>query len=157
MRKRIIERNTEQVAEADGRWLDLESLVQAELTSEDALFPIESALIAGAGPGWRAAGAGEQTLRLLFDHPQRISLIRLLFDEPDQQRTQEFTLRWSQDGGVTKHEIARQQYNFSAPDATSESEAFHVDLHDVNVLELHIIPDISGGHACASLSRWSVA
>jgi len=157
MRKRIIEQDMQQVSEADGNWLDLESLVQAELTSEDPSFPIESALAAGSGPGWRAAESGEQTLCLLFDHAQRIAMIRLQFEETDQQRTQEFTLSWSKDGGVSYHEIARQQYNFNAPDSTREVEAFNVDLNDVNALKLHIIPDISRGSARASLARWSVA
>ncbi|EAU55442.1 hypothetical protein [Mariprofundus ferrooxydans] len=157
MRKKLIARDMKAESDNEESWLDLENLVQVEMSSEDEAYPIESALAAGTGPGWRAAEAGEQTLRLLFDQPQRIELIRLLFQVDDQERTQQFTLRWSPDGGATYHEIARQQYNFSAPDATQELETFRVDFDGVTALELQIIPDISGGNARASLARWAVA
>jgi hypothetical protein len=35
--------------------LELEQLAKVEVTSEDPNFPIESALVSGTGPGWRAA------------------------------------------------------------------------------------------------------
>jgi len=79
MRKRIINQNTQNVSPADQNWLDLQSLAQVELTSEDAEHPIEAALISGAGSGWKAAQAGEQTIRLLFDELQRVRRIQLLF------------------------------------------------------------------------------
>jgi hypothetical protein len=37
-------------------WLDLEEMAKVEVTSEDPDFPVESALVSGKGPGWRAAG-----------------------------------------------------------------------------------------------------
>ncbi|MDT8375676.1 MAG: hypothetical protein RQ867_02940 [Mariprofundaceae bacterium] len=157
MRKRIIQQSIQQSSEPEHNWLNLEGMAQVEVTSEAEAHPIESALVAGSGSCWRAATAGEQTLRLLFDEPQRIRLIRLLFQEEGQQRTQEFILRWSPDGGATYHDIARQQYNFSSPDSTRELEDYIVDLNGVTALELCIIPDISGGSARASLARWSVA
>ena len=40
---------------------------------------------------------------------------------------------------------------FSSPNATRESEDYQVDLSDVSVLELVIVPDISRGMARASL------
>jgi hypothetical protein len=48
-------------------------------------------------------------------------------------------------------EIVRQQWNFSPPNTTREHEKYHVELSDVAVLELVIVPDISRGTACASL------
>jgi len=138
--------------------LDLEQVTQVEVSSEEAAHPIESALIPGAGVGWRAAESGAQTIRLLFDAPQRIRRIRLLFDEQmGRGRTQEFVLRWSPGGGEPSREIVRQQYNFSPPDVTSEAEDYVVDLDGVAALELVIIPDISGGLACASLSQLRLA
>jgi hypothetical protein len=65
-RKRIIGHGPGKVAAAEPGWLDLERLAQVEITSEDAGYPIEAALIPGAGSGWRAAQPGEQTLRLLL-------------------------------------------------------------------------------------------
>ena len=79
MRKRIINQDPHNVSPVDQSWLDLQRLAQVELTSEDAAYPIEGALIPSAGPGWRAAQAGEQTIRLRFDELQRIGHIQLLF------------------------------------------------------------------------------
>jgi hypothetical protein len=45
----------------------------------------------------------------------------------------------------------RQQWNFSPPNTISEVEDYVVDLSDVRVLELIIVPDISRGAARASL------
>lgn len=46
-------------------WLNLETAASAELTSEDAAFPIESALLWRKEGGWRAAEPGLQTIRLV--------------------------------------------------------------------------------------------
>jgi len=155
MRKRMIERDRHEVSETEHHWLNLEALALAEMTSEDAAHPLESALTSGSSPGWRAAESGEQTIRLLFDEAQKIELIRLVFEEHE-QRTQEFVLRFSTDG-ETFHDIARQQYNFSSPDALRELEDYRVELDGVTALELNIIPDISGGDARASLAEWRIA
>jgi len=157
MRKHIIGHGPREVAAAEPGWLDLERLAQVEITSEDAGYPIESALIPGTGLGWRAAQPGEQTIRLLFDEPLRLKLIHLAFHEDEQERTQEFVLRWSSDGGQSYREILRQQYNFSPPDAAREVEDYDLDLDGVTALELKIVPDISGGGARASLAQLRLA
>jgi hypothetical protein len=157
MRKRIIGHDTRDVQADEPGWLDIERLAQVEITSEDVGYPIESALIPGTGSGWRAAQPGEQTIRLLFDEPLRLKRIRLVFHEDDHERTQEFVLRWSPDGGQSYREILRQQYNFSPPAATREVEDYNIDLAGVTVLELRIVPDISGGSARASLAQLRVA
>jgi hypothetical protein len=153
MRKRIIPSVQKDAPPPGGDWLDLDRLAQVEITSEDAAHPIESALLPGRSSGWRAAGPGEQTIRLLFAHPQRLRRIWLQFVEPVTERTQEFVLRWSQDGGQSFREIVRQQWNFSPQGETRETEDHRVDLSRVTVLELSIIPDISGGNAHASLAQ----
>src|SRR5438046_7675804 len=135
MRKRIVNQEPQHVSPVDQGWLDLQGLAQVELTSEDAAYPIEAALIPSAGSGWRAAQAGEQTIRLLFDQLQRLMRIQLLFHEDQQARSQEFVLRWSPDGGQSYREIVRQQYNFSPPGVTREFEDYAVDLAGVTVLE----------------------
>jgi hypothetical protein len=157
MRKRIIGHDTRDVQADEPGWLDIERLAQVEITSEDVGYPIESALIPGTGSGWRAAQPGEQTIRLLFDEPLRFKRIRLVFHEDDHERTQEFVLRWSPDGGQSYREILRQQYNFSPPAATREVEDYNVDLEGVTAFELQIVPDISGGSARASLAQLRVA
>jgi hypothetical protein len=157
MRKRIISPVQRDTSPPGEDWLDLERLTQVEITSEDAAHPIESALLPNRGTGWRAAGPGEQTIRLLFKHPQQLKRIWLQFVEPVTERTQEFILRWSPDGGQSFREIMRQQWNFSPQGATCETEDHRVDLSGVTVLELSIIPDISRGDARASLSQLRLA
>ncbi len=45
-----------------------------------------------ADAGWRAAGPGEQTIRLFFDQPQRVRRIWLHFVDFRKERTQQFVL-----------------------------------------------------------------
>ena len=153
MRKRIIRRPPEAGAAGGEDWLDLESLAQVEVTSEDAMYPVESALLPGAVPGWRAAEPGRQSLRLLFDRPQRVRRIFLLFIEEGAERTQEFILRWAPEAGGADREVVRQQYNFNPEGAVSETEDYRVELDGVAVLELEITPHVGGGGALASLAQ----
>lgn len=138
-------------------WLDLELLARVELSSEDEDYPIEAALVTHTGAGWRAQQPGKQTIRLLFDEPQTIHRIQLVFTEYEQARTQEFVLRWSPGGGTAWQEIVRQQYNFSPPHSCREVEEYGVDLDGLVRLELTIVPDTSAGEARASLARLRLA
>jgi len=158
MRKRVITGTESREARSlDANWLDLENRVQVELTSEDPGYPIESALLPGNSKGWRASQRGEQTIRLLFSESQNIRRIRLEFEENDTERTQQFVLRWSDDGGRGFREIVRQQYNFNPVNATNEVEDYQVKLDGVNVLELTLVPDISGNDSFASLECLKLA
>lgn len=151
MRKRLIAPIPPSVPPGDRDWLDVGEVALVEVTSEDKTNPIESAMVGGEERGWRAAQPGPQTIRLLFVKPQRIKRIQLTFEETETKRTQEFTLRWSQGGGQSYREIVRQQWNFSPPGTVREIEDYAVTLPDVTVLELNIVPDLSGGEARASL------
>ena len=159
MRKRLIApvRQERSHPDPDHDWLDLERLAEVEITSEDPSHPIESALLPDGRPGWRAAGPGRQSIRLLFSNPQRIRWIRLSFVEPSIERTQEYLLRWSADGGHSFRDIVRQQWNFNPGGSSTETEDHHVDLSGVTTLELEIIPNIGGGNAVASLAQFRVA
>lgn len=157
MRKRIVTQGSPDVIPPGQKWLDLVNLAEVELTSEDASHPIESALKPSEGPGWRASEFGQQTVRLLFDKPLRVSRIHLVFMENEQDRTHEYSLRWSSDGGQSYREILRQQYNFSAPHNTLEIEEYAVDLVGLTTLELCIVPDISGKPARASVAQFYLA
>lgn len=157
MKKRIIPATQKETDPGNEEWLDLEALTEVELTSEDADHPIESALLPDGAPGWRAGTQGEQAIRILFPVPRRLRRIWLEFHETEVDRTQEFVLRWSADGGGSWREIIRQQWNFSAPGATCETEDHRVDLPGVTNLELHIIPDMGCGVAYASLARLRLA
>jgi hypothetical protein len=156
MQKRLVEvPGRDQVL--DSAWLDLGDMAQVELTSEDPAHPVENALLPENGPGWRAASPGVQSIRLLFHQPQRFRRIMLRFVEPTLDRTQEFTLRWSGDGGRSFHDLVRQQYTFSPGGSTSEVEDLNVDLGSVTALELTIIPDQGRNQARASLAEWRLA
>jgi hypothetical protein len=157
MRKQLIPLTPEAVRPHGEIWLDLERAAAVEVTSEEENFPVESALVLGETQGWRAAITGTQTIRLVFDQPQRLRRISLASEEHETKRTQEFVLRWSPDGGRSFREIVRQQWNFSPPQTVRELEAYEVELSDITVLELIITPDISGGMACASVKRLRVS
>jgi len=165
MRKRIIASDQAATPPADDRsgvpptddWLDLEELAEVEISSEDADHPIEAALLPGRSSGWRAAGPGTQTIRLSFAEPVRLRRIWLDFVEPSRERTQQFLLQWSTDGGRSFQDVVRQQWNFSPGDGSRETEDFRVDLDAVSTLELQIVPDISGGSAEATLAHLRLA
>lgn len=157
MRKRILPRLQKETASLGQEWLQMEDLADVEITSEDDAYPVESALRPDRTAGWRAGEPGEQTMRLHFNQPQRLTRIWLNFFEPEIERTQEYVLRWSPDRGQSYHEIVRQQWNFSPQGSTSETGDHHVELPQVTVLELNIIPDIRGAHAVASLAQLRLA
>ena len=98
MRKRIINPVQQETTSRDLEWLNIETLAEVEITSEDPAHSFESALQPGRS-GWRAAVPGKQTIRLIFDTPQTIHRIWISFVEPSAERTQEFVLRWSPDNG----------------------------------------------------------
>jgi len=157
MRKRLIDPTAKRLRTLGQGWLDLDRAAVVEVTSEDEHFPVESAFASEDALGWRAAAPGYQTIRLIFDQPQRLKCVALVFEEDQTRRTQEFVLRWSSDGGTTLKEIVRQQWNFSPPESIREVEQYQVDLYKVNVLELIINPDIGGGAARASLKNLRVS
>ena len=156
MRKHVMTASAMATAPEDA-WLNLDHLVQVELTSEDPTQPIEAALLPGGNAGWRAAAPGRQTIRLRFDQPQPLRRIRLVFHEAETPRTHEFVLRWSADGGQAYRDIVRQQWTFSPPETTREVEDYRVDLAGVTVLELELVPSISGGPARAALGELRLA
>ena len=156
MRKRIIAPLQRDTAAPDEDWLTLDDFGDVEITSEDAVHPIESALLPTAS-GWRAAAPGKQTIRLFFTYPHRLKRIQLKFVESMTARTQQYVLRWSPDNGQSFQEIVRQQWNFSPNAATTEIEDYAAKLRGVRILEVTINPDIGGANAYASLRRLRVA
>jgi hypothetical protein len=139
------------------RKLDVERAAVVEVTSEDNDHPVESAFVSGNVRGWRAAAPGTQTIRLVFDQPQPLRCLSLVFEENETARTQEFVLRWSPDGGTSVKEIVRQQWNFSPPGSVREAEEYQVQLSGVTLLELIINTNIGGGLARASLKNFRIS
>jgi len=157
MRKRQISPTPLSVPPSGQAWLDVDGAASVEVTSEENGYPIESALLDGENRGWRAAKPGAQTIRLIFDEPQKLRRFRLVFEDSENTRMQEFVLRWSPDNGNSFREIVRQQWNFSPPDSVREVEDYAVELSAVTALELIIVPDKSGGAARASLASLRLA
>src|SRR6266516_3668781 len=136
MRKRLITPIRQDAPPRDEGWLDLDGAAVVEVKSEEKDYPVESALVSGETQGWRAASPGTQTIRLIFDEPQKLTRISLVFEETETERTQEFVLRWSPDGGRSFREIVRQQWNFSPPNTTREIEEYHVELSEALLLDI---------------------
>lgn len=159
MRKRQLIPTLQGAEPSDQAWLDMDRNVLVEVTSEEKAYPIESALLAdeNENSGWRAADPGTQMIRLIFDEPQTLRRIWLVFEDTENTRTQEFVLRWSPSTGHSFREIVRQEWNFSPSGSIREIEDYTVDLTEVTVLELIIVPNKAGPEARASLRSLRVA
>jgi len=157
VRKSLITRIPLSAPLPEEAWMDLDHLASVGVSSEDSEYPIESALLQEGKRGWRAAKPGPQTIRLVFDDPQRLRRILLVFEDTENYRTQEFVLRWASDIKGPFREIVRQEWNFSSPESVRETEDFGVELSEVKVIELMIVPDKSGGRVCASLMSLRLA
>jgi hypothetical protein len=158
MRKKVIKSDAiNPRPHSQEEWLNLEEIAKVEVTSEDPSFPIEAALTAGQGPGWRAAEKGTQIIRIVFDEPRTLRQIKLEFTETEIERSQEFTLRWSDEATGPFREIVRQQWTFSPQGSTSEVEDYQVKLKDLSVLELTLKPDLTPDNAFATLARCRLA
>jgi hypothetical protein len=138
-------------------WIDIEQLAQVDVTSEDADHPIRHALVSRHEAGWRAAQPGKQSIRVRFHQPQNIRRIYLHFAEADAERHQEFVLRWAESASGPMEELVRQQWNFSPAGSTHEIEDYRPSPRQIEVLELEIVPDTSGGEALASLQQFHLA
>jgi hypothetical protein len=157
VRKRLISQAPPSPGFTAQDWLNVDRLASVEVTSEEDGYPIESALLRGENRGWRAGNVGTQTIRLIFDEPQKIKRIWLVFEDAENPRTQEFVLRWSAGTEHSFREIVRQQWNFSPPNAVRETEDYTVEIPGVKALELVIVPDIESGAARASLRNLRLA
>jgi hypothetical protein len=127
MRKRLFTPPPEGIQPHDEGWLDFDRTASVKVTSEQEDYGVDSALVSEDAQGWRAASPGPQTIRLLFDEPQRLRRISLVFEETATACSQEFVLRWSADGGHSFREIVRQQWNLSPPDTVREVEEYRVE------------------------------
>jgi hypothetical protein len=157
MRKRQILLTAQTAPPSHQAWLEIDRTASVEVTSEEEDHPIESALLGKDGQGWRAANPGAQIIRLIFDEPQTLRRIWLVFEDTKNTRTQEFVLRWSPGTGHPFREIVRQEWNFSPSGSIREIEDYTVELSDVHVLELLILPDKRDSEARASLLSFRLA
>jgi hypothetical protein len=157
MQKKIITDIVASTQLTEEKWLDMDLLADVEISSEDPAFPIEAALLPGLEQGWRASHPGQQRIRLLFKQPQKIHLIQLRFKEFLCSRTQEYILRISSNKGESFKDIIRQQWNFSPEAASIQEEEHFIDQSGVDIIELEIVPDISGFPVFATLDKLRIA
>jgi hypothetical protein len=136
-------------------WLSTAEVESVEVTSEDRCFPFEQALTGTTG-GWRAAEPGQQVVRVRFRAPRRLRRVVLEFRTSGDERTQEYVLRCSHDGGTSARDLVRQQWNFSRT-APCETEDHRIDVDGVTMVEVEITPDVGDGGAYASLARLRLA
>lgn len=73
MRKRIITQTQQEITPSGTKWLNVEELAVVEVSSEDAAYPIGSALLHNRTLGWRAVEPGKQVVRLHFDSSQPLN------------------------------------------------------------------------------------
>ncbi|MBF0287448.1 MAG: carbohydrate-binding protein [SAR324 cluster bacterium] len=132
-------------------WINLESIMQVQVISEVGAYALDPI------SGWRAGHPGKQTLRFIFKEPLKLRRIRLVFEETELERAQQFLLRWSSKSTDSYQDIITQQYNFSPSGSICEEEEYEVDLDGAVSLELQIDPDIHGSEAFASLKQIQLA
>ena len=139
MRKRQMTPIPLDVPSRDEGRLDLDRLAVVEFTSEDKDYPVESALGAEEMRGWRAAASGPQTIRLIFDKPQKAY-------------THRARLRRNRDRAHPRVRLAMVWgwRTLVSRNCAPALEDYRVELSNVTVLELTIVPDISRGSARAS-------
>ena len=135
MRKNLVSAIHNIDAASKHDWLELERVARVEVSSEAEGYPVEGALLNDGQRGWRANEPGIQTIRLLFDHPQTIRVVRVVFKEEESARTQEFVLRWLPEGTSDWKDVIRQQWNFSPPQTAIECEEYKIDLPSAGGLE----------------------
>jgi hypothetical protein len=155
--RKIIKGDDTELAPKNTGWLNVSAIAQVEVTSEDPQHPIEAVFVEGDKRGWRASEQGKQTIRLIFDEPQRIRRVWLKFGEQHVERTQQFTLRWAKDTTDSVRPLVQQRWNFSPSGSTSEIEDYAFELDGVWMLQLVIDPDIGRGTAVATLESWRLA
>jgi hypothetical protein len=159
LRKRIVRRRPRESVSLEGE-ISIADVATVQVTSEAADHPIDNAFDHDRGPGgsrWVADEPGEQTVILLFDRPQMIRKIGLEIEELAVSRTQELSLSVSLDGGRTYRELVRQEFNFSPPGTSFESEIWSASAEAVTHLRLDIKPEKGGGVGRATLTSLTLA
>ena len=155
LRKEIL-RTPRTVSTPPGSTMDIAAVAAVLVTSEDPTHPIDLAFDGQGASRWISGESGEQTVIVAFDAAQSIRAVHLEVDEPDVARTQELDLSLSTDGGQTYRHLLRQEYNFSPPDSSHETERWSIVADGVTHLRLRIKPDKGGKPCRATLTTLAV-
>src|SRR5713101_7847701 len=156
MRKKLINSDPMRLHSQE-EWLDLEEIARVEVTSEDPNFPIEAALAEEKDrAGERPKRVSRSSASSLITRERCVGLDSS-FQKQEIERTQEFTLRWSDEAAGPFREIVRQQWNFSPQCSTSEVEDYQVQLEKVSAVEMTLKPDLTPDTAFATLAACRVS
>ena len=135
---------------ARNRWLDLDVLADVTI--------IAGGTRVARSPGrWSSDCPGEQMIEIRFRHPTTVSRLRLVSCEAEQSRTQKLAIWASSRRGERHREVLRQQVDFSPSGAREHVEEYALQLEDVSVLQVRIVPSIDGQRAVARISELHVA
>jgi hypothetical protein len=159
LRKQVIPKPSQGPIPLEGE-ISIADVATVQVTSEEAEHPIDNVFDRNRGPGgscWIANEPGEQTVTLLFDHPQTIRRIGVEVEELHVNRTQELAILVSSDGGRTYREMVRQEFNFSPPGTSFEQELWSISAGAVTHLRLEIKPDKGGRVGRATLTSLTLA
>jgi hypothetical protein len=83
--------------------------------------------------------------------------LRVVSAEGEQLRTQEMTIWASLHRGERHRELLRRQFSFSPRGATEDVEEQVLQLDDVSMIEVRIVPSIDGQPATARVTDLRVA
>jgi hypothetical protein len=136
-------------SETDIRWLELDAVADVTIVAG-------GRRAARVDRRWSTDSAGEQTIEIRFRQPTRVRRLRVVSSELQQRRTQEMTIWASLHRGERHHEVLRQQFTFSPNGATQHAEEYAVQLDDVSIIQLRIVPSVDGRPAVACVSEFRV-
>jgi hypothetical protein len=143
----------------DGDDLDIASIASVVVTSEETAHPIDNAFDKAYGRGgsqWIAGTDGEQVIILSLDVPLFIRSLGVEIEETDVARKQKLEIYISRDREEAYTKVLTQEYEFSPPGTTFESELWELNAEAVTNIQVRIIPDMSGRPCRAKLTRLSL-
>ena len=135
---------------ARNRWLDLDVLADVTIIAG-------GQRVAPSAGRWSSDCPGEQMIEIRFRHPTTVSRLRLVSYEAERSCTQTLAIWASSRRGERHREVVRQQFEFSPSGATERIEEYALQLEDVSVLQVRIVPRTDGQRAVARLSELQVA
>ena len=155
IRKRRLEEPGSPRAPLPANELDIVACATILYSSETPSQPIERLFDGNSGrgaTGWSSARENTaEEIILEFDRPEH--LLRLIFDveEAQAERTQQLTMEYSTDKGLSYRTAFVQEYTFSPRGSTYQREDLSFDLPQVTHVKLTIVPN-KGGTGTASLT-----
>ena len=135
---------------AENPWLDLDLLA-------DVTIIVDGHRVARSPRTWSADCPGEQVIEIRFRRPTTVTRLRVVTREAELSRTQEMTIWASSRRGERHQEILHRRFTFTPGGATEHVEECALQLEQVSVLRVRIVPAIEGQRAVTHVSELHVA